>query len=744
VRTGTEHELGDFYRRAVAALGPLLDGAGKLTVRLTVDDTKYRQSAYLPARVEQRIGSAQELISLDIYGDGVSISIADLPRYGHIRVGATVAAQDRPAVARLGGVLSDALYALATEFEVRYGNVYNMAESLAHYIQTRTSVGTAPDGYEILTDLAWRHVIPATELTDGVDPGLDCVQRLPDGSAWVALPGDFDVPPDRPARAFRETVYRALFPSRDADAYAQGLAERAAWLAPVTVRWDEDLADVLTAWVEKNTAPEAHSNALAWSDRTADVPAWDFASDLDDTRHTVSERLPAILEPYGGEALALIHQSSMPKLYPPRSEQLPRIDLAAVYDRTLTSPTSRGYAVPAIGAYLGEVLVSELGGRWLVPDDLPVPPEGSLSVPWPIAHLRLHEQRRVGVVVGSVVVYPFERARLLVDKQYEDRGGALAASLTKFFKCAERWLTTPPDRQMSPVRLAPLRRLPDTIEPRAHATHIDGRVAVAAEWAIYIFDGTRSADGRLDMSDGSLIATCAVGFTSRLAFAGPDLLASGSMHGELHVWDARSGYRLQTFRTGGHGTVIHVVAAGSDTIAFGTASGRIGLVRPGWHEPAVLRRSGKPAGALALSPAGDELFAGMPAAIVRFDVTRAAETARIPVPRVTALCHGGTLLGYATLTGEVGTVDLTDTDPTPHPIGQLDSPAWAMFRTGDGWFVVTESAATIFGGPAPVPVDLPDPAGRARTITLAADGVLLLSGAGGVTAVALPESRSPR
>lgn len=760
--TQTEHAVGDFCRSALAAVRPLVDGVDKPTARLEVDGTKYRVSTYLRARIEQRIASAQQSIYLSIAGGddaflrrdtqpdqagGVNLTIWDNPRFAAILLWATVPAEDRPAVGRLGSVLADGLYALATEFEVLHGDVHNTAESTAYYIQTRTPAGSAKDGYESLTDLAWRHVVPAAELTNGIDPALDCVQALPDSSALVALPGDFDEPPTPAARALREAVFRALLPSQSATDYAKGLAERAAWLAPVTVRWDEDIEEVLAAWVETDTAPSAHQDALAWSDRLADVPAWVPARELGDAVHSASEQLPAILEPYGGEALALIHQTSMPKLYPPRSDQLPRIDLAAVA-KDLSMPTGRAmfgstverYLVPAVAAYLGEVLVTELGGRWLVPDDLPVPPEGSPPVPWAVAHLPLEEQRRIGVVVGSVVVYPFERARLLVDKQRDERGRAFEDSLTKFFRCAKRWLTTPPDREMSPEHLPPLRRLPDTLEPRAHATHLGGRVAVAAEWAIYVFNGARSADGQLEVGEASLIATWASGFTNRLAFAGTDLLVGGTTVGDLHIWDARTGHRHQTFRTGGSRVVTHLVAAGPDTIAFGTEGGRIGLAKPGWSEPALLRRSGNPAGALALSPAGDELFAGMPSAIVRFDVARVAETTRILVPRVIALGHGGDVLGYATEAGEVGTVNFTD-GATPQPIGRVEGRARAMFRTADGWVVVTDSTATVFRGSQSVPIELPDQTGPPRTVTLGADGGLLVSRAGGITAIALPVSR---
>ena len=121
-----------------------------------------------------------------------------------------------------------------------------------------------------------------------------------------------------------------------------------------------------------------------------------------------------------------MHGASIEGLDRPRSEPLPRLDVTNRLDRVgkldLYATDVERHLLPALGAHLGEVLVNELNGRWYVPTDLAeraarVEPAPGEQVVWPVSHLTREEQARIGVVVGPVVVYPFEQAwrRLAAD-----------------------------------------------------------------------------------------------------------------------------------------------------------------------------------------------------------------------------------------------------------------------------------------------------------------------------------------
>jgi hypothetical protein len=130
----------------------------------------------------------------------------------------------------------------------------------------------------------------------------------------------------------------------------------------------------------------------------------------------------------------------------------------------------------------------------------------------------------------------------------------------------------------------------------------------------------------------------------------------------------------------------------------------------------------------------------MSSAIIGFGIARAAEITQIQVPRVIALAHSGDKLGYVTEAGEIGAVDLTR-GAIPEPIGRVEHRARAMFRTDDAWVVATDSTATVFRGTQSATIELPDQIGLTSSLTLGADGRLLVSRAGGIAAVALPQTR---
>jgi hypothetical protein len=743
--TRSELDVGDFCRTALAALGPLLDASVRPTVRLEVDGVRHQTTAYARAKIRDRIADARGSLWLYLQSsDGVTVRLAETVRYAYVAVDVEVPVRSRDAVVATGRLLAEALYTLATGVDLVEGHVHHEAEWQAYCLQHGVI-----DGYENLVDLAWRHVVPAS-LGVAPDHVPDCVRTLPNGSLWVALPGAFDEPPAASARALRAAVFRALFPARDAGAFARDLAARADWLAPVDVRWDEDLEEILATWVAEAGFPYGHVYAREWSDRTPEVTAWTLTTQLGNEPVITCDELPAVLEPYGAEALALMHEDSIAGLWPPRSAALPDIDRAAVLGRlsrfgrlVMFASDVERHLVPALATYLGEVLVHELGGRWLVPADLPHPPNDDGSVVrWPIVHLPFEEQCRIGVIVGSVVVYPFEQARQLIDKQGGTNALALEASFTKLFRWARRSREKPPSSVAAGGRRAKPPVLPRTMEPRAIATSPDGLVAVATYDAIHVFRAADPAGGNFRADASTFIATCWTSRPHRLTFAGTDVLASAG-GGLLSLWDPRTGALIETHPTGGNRAVTQLVAVGAEVIAFGTESGRIGVMTGSPGRLTLLRATGRPIGALALSATGEELFVALRSTIVRFDVRRGLETARFVVGRVTALAYAGAELGFATEAGQVGVVDVS-AGGTTKEIGRVDTIARRMFRGRCGWVVVTDDAATVFESKHPVRVELPPgPRRWRRSIDAIGDSVLLVNTATGMAVVELPAPDVP-
>jgi hypothetical protein len=112
--------------------------------------------------------------------------------------------------------------------------------------------------------------------------------------------------------------------------------------------------------------------------------------------------------------VALLH-TKVPSVFKATPESLTDADF---YFWREEFPTSRlreaidEHAVPAIGAYLGEVLIRNLGGRW-------------------IPRQKLEEAQ---VLVGNRVWFPFVRARSYM----RSRQSLLDYSLTYLYRVAER------------------------------------------------------------------------------------------------------------------------------------------------------------------------------------------------------------------------------------------------------------------------------------------------------------------
>jgi hypothetical protein len=193
------------------------------------------------------------------------------------------------------------------------------------------------------------------------------------------------------------------------------LRERNATLAPVEPRFHPDVAPVLSRVVDLVAISQrqrriAELNAYQPPEPEEWLPA-DAAlpSDVANTQ--------AVLEHYSllSEHLVALLHTEVPSVFEARPESLTDVDYQFWHDN-FPEVFERHHidqrAVPAVGAYLGQVLVRHLGGEW-------------------IPRKKLEEAQ---VRVGKRVWLPFLRAH----RYMRSRQALLDFSLTQLYREAER------------------------------------------------------------------------------------------------------------------------------------------------------------------------------------------------------------------------------------------------------------------------------------------------------------------
>lgn len=241
------------------------------------------------------------------------------------------------------------------------------------------------------------------------------VEELPNGCILVVTwPTVADFASDE-ARIAHARAHAHLRPDLDFDTLLRTLRARSALLAPVEPRFHPDLAPLLSRMVDAVGSSQrqqqiAEFNAWQppepeeWAPASSALP-----SDVENPQATL-EHYDTLAE----HLVALLH-TRVPSIFKATPESLTDIDFQlwreefpTRYDR---EPIER-YAIPGVGAYLGEVLVRHLGGRW-------------------IPRQKLEEAQ---VLVGSRVWFPFLRAR----HSLRSRQSLLDHSLTWLYRVAER------------------------------------------------------------------------------------------------------------------------------------------------------------------------------------------------------------------------------------------------------------------------------------------------------------------
>lgn len=242
------------------------------------------------------------------------------------------------------------------------------------------------------------------------------IEPLPDGGVLFttsASPADFASEESRRAQA---RVMAHLLPDISYEAELARLMKRSTLLAPVEAKWDPDIADLIEKIVDFMGFSQRQQETAKWNQyRPPNVTEWiptaeALPSDVKDERAAVRE----YEELYVEQLLTLIHKE-VPADIRNQPEALPSVDFhfwQNRYPEFFRRKDIDEALIPAIGSYIGRMIVRQLGGRWV--------PRRNLD--------------ETQVVVRDRAWLPFLRAR----NYMKSTQSIVDHSLTQFFRDIER------------------------------------------------------------------------------------------------------------------------------------------------------------------------------------------------------------------------------------------------------------------------------------------------------------------
>ncbi|WP_239576281.1 hypothetical protein [Archangium primigenium] len=317
-----------------------------------------------------------------------------------------------------------ALVEMVREWAMHYPVVKALAGSIADAglvdVPPRNSNSQAAedDGVGPIHEVSWLNVFSA-KLVEKVgrervlSTPAHRVEALPDGAVLVQLG---PVVTDFAREDAREVQARALVhlrPDLDLDTVRRTLHERSARLAPVVPRFAPDVAPLLERVVARTSLSErqvqiARYNAWVPPEPEEWLPVA-LPADVEDVARAIDG-----YDDLAEGLVALLH-TQVPSVFDATPASLTDVDeqfWVEYFPGMFPQERIDARAVPAIGAYLGQVLVRHLGGEW-------------------IPRRNLQEAQ---VRVGQRVWLPFLRAW----RYMRQRESVLDYSLTQFFRAASR------------------------------------------------------------------------------------------------------------------------------------------------------------------------------------------------------------------------------------------------------------------------------------------------------------------
>ncbi|MCY0998328.1 hypothetical protein OWM54_14430 [Myxococcus sp. MISCRS1] len=320
---------------------------------------------------------------------------------------------------------SRSFVAAARAWASRYPSDYASAHSLADRGLTaspafgRDDETWKRDGFDKIYELCWLNVF-GPKLVESVgrermlSTPAHLVEELPNGSILLVLWPTAAEFASEDARLVQARAHLHLRPDLDFDTVMRTLRERSAALVPVEPRFHPDVAPFLSRLPDEFSISERQRKIAELNAFRPPVPEeWLPVALPSDVANP--ER---VLESYGdlSEGLVAGLHTKVPSIMDETADSLTdldfffwREDFPEKYERQLID----GHTAPALGAYLGDVLVRRLGGTWVL-------------------RQKMEESQ---VRVGKRVWLPFLRAR----RYMQSCQSLLDYSLTQFFHEAERY-----------------------------------------------------------------------------------------------------------------------------------------------------------------------------------------------------------------------------------------------------------------------------------------------------------------
>jgi hypothetical protein len=276
------------------------------------------------------------------------------------------------------------------------------------------------DGFDKIYEVFWLNVFGRKLVESvGCERMLSTpawrVEELSNGSVLlVTWPTAADFASDE-ARLAQARAHAHLRPDLDFDTVLRTLRERSATLAPVEPRFHPDVAPLLSRVVD-NVAIQERQQKIAEFNvyRPPEPEEWRPADSALPPDVEDSERALQHYSDLAERLVALMH-TKVPSVFKETPESLTDVDYQFWHEdfpRVFERHHIDAHAVPVIGAYLGEVLVRNLGGKW-------------------IPRQKLEEAQ---VLVGHRVWLPFVRAH----RYMRSCQSLLDYSLTQLYRVAER------------------------------------------------------------------------------------------------------------------------------------------------------------------------------------------------------------------------------------------------------------------------------------------------------------------
>ncbi|WP_141620300.1 hypothetical protein [Myxococcus sp. AB036A] len=308
-----------------------------------------------------------------------------------------------------------------SRYPSEYASAHGMADrELADFpVFGRDDATWKRDGFDKVYELFWLNVFgPKLVESVGRERMLSTpahrVEELPNGSVLLVLWPTAAEFASEEARVVQARAHVHLRPDLDFDTVLRTLRERSAALVPVEPRFHPDVAPFLSRLPDEFAISERQRKIAELNAFRPPVPEeWLPVAHPSDVANP--ER---VLESYGdlSEGLVAALHTNVPSIMDETAESLTDLDFyfwRENFPERYTRELIDSHTAPALGAYLGDVLVRRLGGTWVL-------------------RAKMEESQ---VRVGKRVWLPFLRAR----RYMQSRQALLDYSLTQFFHEAERY-----------------------------------------------------------------------------------------------------------------------------------------------------------------------------------------------------------------------------------------------------------------------------------------------------------------